>query len=175
MPSHTNTSGGFTGYSYRWSGSVSGATVGNWVSLTSNLPEYLAANDNYKFTWAILAEAGSVKFNALAAAEANRPYLEITYNYQTSSEGFPQVTIKEYRDGVLYSTDTDSGNLGDIYLYEAEDSITSGDTTYYIDTDKSFTLVIGKADENGKYFVKTNEDSRLIYKISTNIFSEIFG
>ncbi|MBQ3109762.1 MAG: DNRLRE domain-containing protein [Clostridia bacterium] len=146
MPSHTNTSGGFTGYSYRWSGSVSSATVGNWVSLESNLPSYLAANDNYKFTWAILAEAGSIKFNSLGAAEANRPYLEVTYNYQTSSEGYPTVTIKEYRDGVLYSTDTDAGNLGEVYLYEAEDEITSGSTTYYIDTDKSkLSAVIQKS------------------------------
>ncbi len=44
----------------------------------------------------------------------------------------------------------------------------------YIDTEKTFTLILGNADENGKYFVKTSENSRLIYKISTNIFSEFF-
>lgn len=45
----------------------------------------------------------------------------------------------------------------------------------FIDTERSFTLVLGKADEEGKYYVKTSEDSRLIYKISTNIFTEFFG
>ena len=147
MPSHTNTSGGFTGYSYRWSGSVSGATVGNWVSLSSNLPSYIAANDNYKFTWAILAEAGSIKFNSINAAQANSPYLEVTYNYQTSSEGFPVVTIREYRDGALYSSKTETSSLGEVFLYEAEDIISSGDTTYYIDADASkLSTVVQKSD-----------------------------
>lgn len=45
----------------------------------------------------------------------------------------------------------------------------------YIDTENSFTLVLGIADEEGKYYVKTSDDSRLIYKISTSIFTEIFG
>ncbi len=44
----------------------------------------------------------------------------------------------------------------------------------YIDTENSFTLILGNTDEEGKYFVKTSEDSRLIYKISTSIFTEIF-
>ena len=158
MPSHTSTSGGFTGYSYRWSGDVSGATVGTWVSLSSNLKDYIAANDNYKFTWAILAEAGSVKFNSLGAAEANRPYLEITYNYQTSAEGYPVVTIKEYLDGVLNSTETDSGNLGEVYLHEVEDTITSGSTTYYIDTDNSkLSTVVQKSDNEIKVYYKSAE------------------
>ncbi len=158
MPSHTNTSGGFTGYSYRWSGSVSSAAVGNWVSLSSNLPSYLAANDNYKFTWAILAEAGSIKFNSINAASANRPYLEVTYNYQTSAEGYPVITIKEYRDGALYSTKTDAANLGDVYLYEAEDIISQGSTTYYIDSDKSkLSTVVQKNDNIIELYYKSAE------------------
>ncbi len=158
MPSHTNTSGGFTGYSYRWSGSVSNAAVGNWVSLSSNLADYIAANKNYKFTWAILAESGSIKFNALASSEANRPYLEVTYNYQTSSEGFPKVTIKEYRDGVLYSTESDSGILGEVYLVDAEDIITSGNETYYIDANKSrLSSVVQKSDNVIEVYYKSAE------------------
>lgn len=50
-----------------------------------------------------------------------------------------------------------------------------GSSGGYIDTEKTLTLIFGKADENGKYYVKTSEDSRLIYKISTSIFSEFFG
>ena len=165
MPTHTSTSGGFTGYAYRWNGSVSGATVGNWVSLNTNLTEYLAANDNYKFTWAILAEAGSIKFNALGAAEANRPYLEVTYNYQTSSEGYPAVTIKEYRDGVLYSTSSDSGNLGDVYLLEAEDIITSGDKTYYIDSSASrLSTIVKKSDNVIEVYYKSAEDITVAFE-----------
>ncbi len=159
MPSHTNTSGGFTGYAYRWSGSVSGATAGNWVSLSTNLTEYLAANSNYKFTWAILAEAGSVKFNALGASEANRPYLEITYNYQTSSEGYPTVTIREYLDNVLSTSETVSSTLGKVYLYEAEDTITSGGKTYYIDAEKStLSTVVKKNDNVIEVYYKSAED-----------------
>ncbi len=159
MPSHTSTSGGFTGYSYRWSGSVSSATVGNWVSLSSNLPSYIAANDNYKFTWAILAEAGSIKFNALAAAEAKRPYLEVTYNYQTTSEGFPTITIKEYLDGTLNSTKSETGNLGEIFLYEAEDIITSGGKTYYIDAaNSSISTVVTKSGNLIEVYYKSAEE-----------------
>lgn len=43
----------------------------------------------------------------------------------------------------------------------------------YIDTEKSFTLILGMADENGFNYCKTDEDSPLIYKLSTNVFSEI--
>ena len=69
----------------------------------------------------------------------------------------------------------DSPSYLTVNYTERKEIEAEGTSGGYIDTDKSFTLVIGKADENGKYFVKTNEDSRLIYKISTNIFSEIFG
>ena len=159
MPSHgTSSSAAFTGYSYRWSDSASGVAAGNWVSFETNFPSYLAANDNYKFTWAMLSETGSAKFYALAAEEANRPYLEVTYNYQTSSEGYPVVTIKEYRDGVLYSTETDSGNLGEVYLYEAEDVITDG-TTYYIDADNSsISTVVAKSDNVIEVYYKSAEE-----------------
>ncbi|MBQ8001967.1 MAG: heparinase II/III family protein, partial [Clostridia bacterium] len=159
MPSHGTSSGaGFTGYSYRWSGSASDVAVNNWVQFTTNFPQYLAANDNYKFTWAMLSESGSAKYYALAAAEANRPYLEVTYNYQTSSEGYPTVTIREYRDGVLYSTETDSGNLGEVYLYEAEDTITSGDATYFIDAEASkLSAVVAKSDNVIEVYYKSAE------------------
>ena len=45
----------------------------------------------------------------------------------------------------------------------------------YIETEKSFTLVLGGTDEDGYSYVKTDADSRLIYKLSSNVFSEIFG
>ena len=165
MPTHTNTSGGFTGYSYRWSGSVSGAKVGSWVSLTSNLPEYIAANKNYKFTWAILAEAGSVKFNSLNAASANRPYLEVTYSYQTQSEGFPSVVIKQYLDGVLYSTDSESGNLGEVYLFDAENTITENGRTYYLDGDNSrLSTVVKKSDNVIEVYYESAKDITVSFK-----------
>ncbi len=166
MPSHgTNSSYGFTGYSYRWSDSASGVAKDNWVKFTTNFPAYLAANNNYKFTWAMLSETGSAKFYALAAAEANRPYLEVTYNYQTSSEGYPTVTIKEYRDGVLYSTDTDAGNLGEVYLHEAEDTITSGSATYYIDADASkLSTVVKKSDNVIEVYYKSAEDITVTFE-----------
>ena len=165
MPSHTANAGTYTGYAYRWSGSASGVTAGNWVQFESNFPSYLVANDNYKFTWAMLSAAGSAKFYALAAAEANRPYLEVTYNYQTSSEGYPTVTIKEYRDGVLYSTSSDAGNLGEVYLYEAEDTITSGDSTYYIDADAScLSTVVKKSDNVIEVYYKSAENITVTFE-----------
>ncbi|MBQ8207765.1 MAG: DUF4340 domain-containing protein [Clostridia bacterium] len=45
----------------------------------------------------------------------------------------------------------------------------------YIDTEKTYSLILGTADGEGCYYVKTEEDSRLIYKLSTAVFSEIFG
>lgn len=44
----------------------------------------------------------------------------------------------------------------------------------YIDTEKEFSLFLGAKDEDGCYYVKTDKDSRLIYKLSTAVFSELF-
>lgn len=44
----------------------------------------------------------------------------------------------------------------------------------YIDRDEIFSLILGDIDSSGYYYCKTSADSRLIYKISTNIISEIF-
>ncbi len=69
----------------------------------------------------------------------------------------------------------DSPSLLTVNYTERKEIEAEGTSGGYIDTENTFTLVLGKADEDGKYFVKTSEDSRLIYKISTGIFTEIFG
>ncbi|MGM9551745.1 MAG: heparinase II/III family protein, partial [Clostridia bacterium] len=170
MPTHGTSSGaGFTGYAYRWQGSASGVAVNNWVQFTTNFPSYLAANNNYKFTWAMLSETGSAKFYALAADEANRPYLEVTYNYTISSEPDPTVTIKKYADGVLKSTSTETATLGSVYLYEAEETITENGTTYYIDPDMSNISTVVQKDGNVL---------EVYYKSAKEItvdFADIFG
>lgn len=133
MPTHTANSGNYTGFSYRWQGDVSNANVSNYISLTTNLPSYLANNSNYKFTWAILSDSGSIKFSSINAEQAHRPYLEITYNYTTSSAPDPTVTVKKYADGVLKSSNTENAKLGEVYLYEADESVTYNGSKYYID------------------------------------------
>ena len=69
----------------------------------------------------------------------------------------------------------DSPSYLTVNYTERKEIEAEGTSGGYIDTEKSFTLVLGKADAEGKYFVKTSENSRLIYKISTSIFTEIFG
>ncbi|MBR4295269.1 MAG: DUF4340 domain-containing protein [Clostridia bacterium] len=51
---------------------------------------------------------------------------------------------------------------------------TEGSSGGYIDRDESFSLILGEKDEEGYYYCKISADSRLIYKISTNIIDEIF-
>lgn len=44
----------------------------------------------------------------------------------------------------------------------------------YIDTEKEYTLVLGGVADDGCYYVKVDEGSRMIYKISSPVFSEFF-
>ncbi len=166
MPSHgTNSSYGFTGYSYRWSGSASGVAVNNWVQFTTNFPAYLAANNNYKFTWAMLSETGSAKFYALAAAEANRPYLEVTYNYTSSNEPDPTVTIEKYANGKLASTTEVTATLGEVYLYEADDVVTVDGITYYIDPEMSnISTVVQKEGNVLEIYYYSGEDVTVVFE-----------
>lgn len=157
MPSHTKNTGTYTGYDHHWSGDVSGVVEDEWVQLETKLPSYISATDlpsylskadKYKFTWAMLSDGGSAKFYSIGASEANRPYLEITYNYQSSSEGFPKVVVRTYRDGVLYSSASEASSLGSVYIADVEDSFTDGDKTYYLDRDNSSVSTFVKKSDN---------------------------
>ncbi len=165
MPSHTKNTGTYTGYAYHWSGDVSGVNKYEWAQLKTNLPDYIAANKNYKFTWAMLSDGGSAKFYSIGAADANRPYLELTYNYQTSSEGFPKVVIRTYYDGVFRDSTSVTSELGTVYLYDAEDSIISNGKTYYLDSSQSnISLVVKNSDNVINVYYKSAVDVTVEFK-----------
>ena len=143
MPTHTSTSGGFTGYAYRWNGSASGVAVDEWLTLSTNLKEYIAATGKYAFTWAILSESGSAKFYSMDNDEENRPFLELTYNYTSGGEDNSTVRVNKYTDGVLLNTETYDATEGEFYVYDVEETITENNITYYLneETSKVSTVV----------------------------------
>ncbi len=60
--------------------------------------------------------------------------------------------------------------------YTVQKSIeATGSSGGYITTEESFSLILGSKDEEGFYYCKTNEASPMIYKLSSKVFSEIFG
>ncbi len=69
----------------------------------------------------------------------------------------------------------DSPSILEVNYIERRELEAEGTSGGYIDTENTFTLIFGKADEDGRYYVKTGEASRLIYKISSSIFTEIFS
>ncbi len=148
MPTHTSTSGGFTGYAYRWNGSPSGTANGEWFSLTTNLTEYLPVMNNYKFTWAMLSESGSTRVHGIGSDEDSRPYLEITYNYTVEGEdSVPVVTVNKYADGELASTDTYEAEQGAFYVYDAAATIEHDGKVYYLDNELSdMSVVVGNGE-----------------------------
>lgn len=149
MPSHTSTSGGFTGYAYRWSGSGAGTADGQWFSLNTNLKEYLAANNNYKFTWAMLSESGSTRVSGLGGDEEDRPYLEITYNYTVEGEdATPVVTVNKYLDGEKTFEESINGKLGEFYIYNADEVIQKDGRRYYLDEKNSDISIVVEEGEN---------------------------
>ncbi len=149
MPTHTSTSGGFTGYAYRWSGSGASAAAGEWFSLATNLTEYLPAMNNYKFTWAMLSEAGSTRVHGIGSDADSWPYLEITYNYTLEGEdSTPTVVVNEYADGNLVDTDTYNATVGEFYIYDAEKTVEHDGKVYYLDNELSDISTVVQSGEN---------------------------
>ncbi len=165
MPTHTSTSGGFTGYAYRWSGSGASAANGQWFSLNTNLKEYLAANNNYKFTWAMLSESGSTRVSALAGPEEDRPYLEITYNYTIEGEdATPVIVVNKYLDGEKDSEETFNGKLGEFYIYQASATVEKLGRTYYFDEENSDISIVV---EEGKNVIDVYYGGSVKIKVNT--------
>lgn len=165
MPTHTSTSGGFTGYAYRWSGSGASAANGDWFTLNTNLKEYLAANNNYKFTWAMLSESGSTRVSGLGGAQEDRPYLEITYNYTMEGEDTtPVIKVNKYADEVKVSEESFNGSLGEFYIYNADKILEKDGEKYYLDEDNSdISIVI----ENGENVIDVFYKKAVIINIIT--------
>ena len=156
MPTHTaNNAKGFTGFAYRFDGDVSGLGVGNVfeVDFTKSLKEYLENGGNPKFTFAILAEAGSTKFASINNGTYAGPTIVLT-NEVTEGEVEETKVIIDYIDedgNVLKPSESVTSGLtvGNFFSYpDAPEMLEVRGKVYALDTKASTLGTMIKKGEN---------------------------